>query len=205
MKINLVVIDDDSGLRKDPFFLVEIGEKFPDVVLSFFENSNEAISFIMEKMAISEKIVVLLDLGFPGNSSQGIDILKIIREKSFIIPVIIYTAANEDLMIAQDLINFKTTAFIRKNFSMADKLGILKTVIDFIDIDMANAIDEWIEANPEERRNTQFITTSDGKTFTLNELLNEIRQETPTGKYFANNLLKLTVDLIARNKEKIDG
>jgi DNA-binding NtrC family response regulator len=205
MKINLVVIDDDSGLKKDPFFRVEIVEKFPDVVLSFFEDSKDAIPFIVGKMAISEKIIVLLDLGFPGNSSQGTDILKIIREKSLIIPVIIYTAANEDLMIAQDLINLKTTAFIRKNFSMADKLGILKTVIDFLDIDMVTAIDEWIAANPKERRNTQFITTSDGKTFTLNELLNEIRQETPTGKYFANNLLKLTVDLIARNKEKING
>jgi DNA-binding NtrC family response regulator len=204
MKINLVVIDDDLKLNMDPFFRVEIPEKFPKVVLSFFEDPNEAISFIIKKIASFERIIVLLDLGFPSDLLPGTSILKIIREKSFIIPVIIYTAANEDLMIAQDLINLKTTAFIRKNFSLEEKNTILKKVIDFLDIDMANAIEEWIGASPVERRDMQFITTSDGKTFTLNELLNEIRQETPTGKYFANNLLKLTVDLIARNKEKIN-
>jgi DNA-binding NtrC family response regulator len=205
MKINLVVIDDDLTLERDPFFQVEIGENFPGVVLSFFEDSNKAVSFIMEKMALSEKIIVLLDLGFPNDSLQGISILKIIREKSFLIPVIIYTAANDDLMIAEKLINFKTTAFIRKSFSIAEKLDILKNVIDSLDINMANAIDEWIEANPKERRDTEFITTSDGKTFSLNELLKEIRHETSIGKYFASNLLKLTIDLIARNKEKLNG
>jgi DNA-binding NtrC family response regulator len=205
MKINLIVIDDDSNLKRDPFFLVEIVENFPEVILSFFEDSNEAISFIIEKMNASEKVIVLLDLGFPSSSLQGTSILKLIREKSFLIPVIIYTAANEDLSIAQDLINFKTTAFIRKSSSIAEKLDILKNVIDCLDINMANAIDEWIEANPMERRDAQFITTSDGKTFSLNELLKEIRQETSTGKYFTNNLLKLTIDLIARNKEKLNG
>ncbi|MDR1388956.1 MAG: response regulator [Treponema sp.] len=204
MKINLVVIDDDATLRRDPFFLVEIKECFSDIDVVFFEDSGNAISFIIEKMAVSEKTVILLDLGFPGNSLQGTGILKIIREKSLIIPVIIYTASNDDLIIAQELINLKTTAFIRKSFSTADKLKILKNVVDFLDIDIAGAIEEWIKSNSEERRNIQFITTSDGKTFTLNDLLNDIRKETLTGKRFANNLLKLTVDLISRNREKLN-
>jgi FixJ family two-component response regulator len=205
MKINLVVIDDDSTLKRDPFFLVEIGENIPESILSFFEDPNQAVSFIIEKMNVSEKIIVLLDLGFPSASLQGTSILKIIREKSFLIPVIIYTAANDDLMIAEELVNFKTTAFIRKSSSMAEKIDVLKNVIASLDINVANAIDEWIEANSKERRDAEFITTSDGKTFSLNELLKEIRHETPMGKYFASNLLKLTIDLIARNKEKLNG
>jgi DNA-binding NtrC family response regulator len=203
MKLNLIVIDDDVTLGQDPFFLVEIGEKFPGINISFFEDSNEAISVIKEKKAISEKLIVLLDLGFSNDQLQGTSILKVIREKSYIIPIIIYTAADEDLRVAQDLINYKATAFMRKTLSSKEKIDILGKVIDLLDINIANAIDEWIEANPIERRNAQFITTSDGKTFTLNELLNEIRQESPTGKQFANNLLKLTVDLVARNKEKL--
>jgi FixJ family two-component response regulator len=205
MKINLVIIDDDSTLKRDPFFLVEIVENIPEAILSFFEDSDQAIAFIIERMNVSEKIIVLLDLGFPSTSLQGTSILKIIREKSFLIPVIIYTAANDDLMIAEELINFKTTAFIRKSSSMAEKIDVLKNVIDSLGINVANAIDEWIEANPKERRDIEFITTSDGKTFSLNELLKEIRHETPMGKYFASNLLKLTIDLIARNKEKLNA
>jgi hypothetical protein len=65
------------------------------------------------------------------------------------------------------------------------------------------AIDEWVESNPDERRNIPYIATSDGKSYTLNEILDEIRHETTVGKEFTNNLLKLTVDLVSRNKEKL--
>jgi CheY-like chemotaxis protein len=202
MKINLIVIDDDKEFQNEPFF-IDVRENFPDMDIYFFENSETAIPFINEKINSTEKIIILLDLMFPESSQQGTDILKIIREKSFLIPVMVLTAADDDLKVTEDLINYKTTAFVRKTLSISERIDILKSIVEFLNSDIPSAIDEWIGSNPEERRNMPYIATSDGKSYTLNEILKEIRQETIIGKEFTNNLLKLTVDLVSRNKEKL--
>jgi DNA-binding NtrC family response regulator len=204
MKVNLVVIDDDPRFRDEPFF-VDVKEVFPNFDIKFFENSEKVISYIAEKISATEKIIVLLDLGFPRNSKQGTEILKKIREESYLIPVIILTAADENLNVSEELINYKATAFLRKDLQTLKKIDILKRVVDYFNLDIPSAIDDWIESNPEKRRNLPFISTSDGKTYTLNEILNEIRRETIVGREFSNNLLKLTVDLVSRNKEKLHG
>jgi len=204
MKINLIVIDDDVEFSREPFF-VEVAEVFPDMNVIFFENPKEAIPSINKTLEAAEKVIVLLDLGFPNNTQQGTEILRVIREKSYLIPVIIFTAADDDLKVAENLINYKATAFVRKTFSISDKINILKNIVDYLNLDLPGAIDEWIESSPNERRNIQFIATSDGKSYTLNQILNEIRRESIVGKEFSNNILKLTVDLISRNKENLNG
>lgn len=203
MKINLIVID-DVELSRDPFFM-EVAEVFPDMNIIFFQSSKEAIPSIISKLEAAEKVIVLLDLGFPNDTLQGTEILRIIREKSYLIPVIIFTAADDELKAAEDLINYKATAFIRKTLSYSERIDILKSIVDYLNLDLPSAIDEWIASNPNERRNIPFIVTSDGKSYTLNEILNEVRRETNAGKEFTNNLLKLTVDLVSRNKENLHG
>jgi DNA-binding NtrC family response regulator len=204
MKTNLIVIDDDSEFKREPFF-VEVAEAFPGIVIFFFENPEEAIPCINSKLEAAEKVIVLLDLGFANDTLQGTEILKIIRQKSYLIPVIILTAADDDLKVAEELVNYKATAFMRKTFSLLDKMSILRNIVDYLNLDLPGAIEEWIETNPNERRNIQYIATSNGKSYTLNEILSEIRRETSIGKDFANKLIKLTVDLVSRSKEKLDG
>jgi len=195
---------DDVELSRDPFFM-EVAEVFPDMNIIFFQSSKEAIPSIISKLEAAEKVIVLLDLGFPNDTLQGTEILRIIREKSYLIPVIIFTAADDELKAAEDLINYKATAFIRKTLSYSERIDILKSIVDYLNLDLPSAIDEWIASNPNERRNIPFIVTSDGKSYTLNEILNEVRRETNAGKEFTNNLLKLTVDLVSRNKENLHG
>jgi len=202
MKVNLIVIDDDKELYREPFFVI-VSETFPDMDISFYTSSEQAIPCIHEKINSSEKLIVLLDLGFPKNTLQGGEILKLIREKSYLIPVIVFTAADDDLRITEDLVNYRATAFIRKTLSISERIEILKKTIDYFNTDLPSAIDEWVESNPDERRNVPYIATSDGKSYTLNEILDEVRHETMVGKEFANNLLKLTVDLVSRNKERL--
>ena len=203
MKTNLIVIDDDSEFKREPFF-VEVAEAFPGMVIFFFENPKEAIPCINNKLEAAEKVIVLLDLGFANDTLQGTEILRIIRQKSYLIPVIILTAADDDLKVAEELVNYKATAFMRKTFSLLDKISILRSIVDYLNLDLPSAIDEWIETNPNERRKIQYIATSNGKSYTLNEILNEIRRETSIGKDFANKLIKLTVDLVSRNKENLN-
>jgi DNA-binding NarL/FixJ family response regulator len=121
MKINLIVIDDDRELCQEPFFEI-VRESFPDIDISFHMNSEQAIPYINKKMSSSEKVIILLDLGFPKNIPQGTEILKLIRAKSYLIPVIIFTAADDDLRITEDLVNYRATAFVRKTLSISEMI-----------------------------------------------------------------------------------
>ena len=47
------------------------------------------------------------------------------------------------------------------------------------------------------------MVSSSGESYTLEEVLKEIRLQTDFGKEITKNINKLTIDLLMRNKEKL--
>jgi hypothetical protein len=65
-----------------------------------------------------------------------------------------------------------------------------------------NALIDWIESHSEKERSMPYILSAKGS-FSLEEISKEIKDETEKGVEFVNNIVCLTVDLLARGKEQL--
>ena len=197
----IVIIDDDMALdNPDSGLMIELNMNFETI--QFFYKQEDGLEYITNNL--DKRIIVLLDLGFPSGTPNGHAILESIREVSFLIPVLIWSGVDEDKESFADLINNRAYAFLNKNASTEEIISKLKEAYNYADNDVSIALEEWILSHSEEQKEKPFILTVDGKQLSLNELLNEIRMQSSTGKYFSRNLSKLTIDLLTRNKEKLD-
>ena len=65
-----------------------------------------------------------------------------------------------------------------------------------------NTIEDWIISNESDKDKPIYFTSS-GESYTLNEILKEIRLQTPIGKEFSSKLNSLTIDLLLRKRENL--
>jgi DNA-binding NtrC family response regulator len=197
----IVIIDDDKALNNpDSGLMIELNMNFESI--RFFYNQEDGLEFIENNL--DKRLIVLLDLGFPSGTPSGHEILESIREVSFLIPVLIWSGVDEDKESFADLINNRAYAFLNKNASTEEIIEKLKEAYNYADNDISIALEEWINAHSDEQKQKPYLLNVDGRQLSLYELLNEIRMQSNTGKYFSKNLAKLTIDLLTRNKEKLD-
>lgn len=198
-KTKVVVIDDDPKVQKDPF-IFEAAELFENVIV--FDGPNEGLEFIRNNL--SERMIIILDIAFPDLLPNGHKILEFIRNLSFLIPVIIWSARDEAKEEFADFIKNRAFSFLKKTVSSEEIIAEIKSAEESINSNIDVALEEWINAHSEEQKNQPYLVTVDGMHLSLNDILDEIRKQTPTGKQFSKSLSKLTIDLISRNKEKLD-
>lgn len=201
LNATIVIIDDDRTLEETSIGLfLELRMSFDSVKV--FLKQNDALNFISSNL--NKRIIVLLDLDFSANPPDGNIVLELIRDISRLVPVIIWSGADEDKEVFADLINNQAFGFLDKNASSEEIITKLTEAYNHISNNIDVALEEWINAHSEEQMNQPYMVTVDGKQLTLKDLLDEIRKQTPTGKQFSKSLSKLTIDLISRNKEKLN-
>lgn len=201
--MTLIFIDDMKSLQDDPLS-VEITESLSGLSQKYFLNGTDALVFFTDQLNHGEPCIIMLDMSFPSDQMSGHEILKKIRIISKNTPVIIFTGADNSSAEIADLINLGTFYFIDKQASTEKIIEIIKKAIFYYQTNITAALNEWISANPPERRNNQYFTTVDGKQWTMEQIRDEIQKETEQGKQLELNIMKLAVDLIARNKERIN-
>lgn len=198
MNVTVVVIDDDRRIQEDAL-MDEVKDAFADV--RYFDDSNAGLAFIESN--IGQKMIVLLDLSFAHNMPDGHQVLERIRSLSSLIPVIIWSGRDEDKETFADLIENRAFAFVKKSTSSEELMKVVRSAYDFMQTDINVVIETWITEHPKEAMEKPFLTSSDGKSYTLSDVLREIRLQTPMGVDVAKNINKLTIDLLMRNKEKL--
>lgn len=202
LNASILIIDDDVTLKKSNIgFFTELEMNFQSVEVK--ENLSDGIQYIKELFE-KERIIVLLDISFPSNSADGHDILEAIREISFLIPVVILSAVDEHKENFSDLINNRAFAFLSKSLSTEKIISKLKEAYEYSANDVSIALEEWILIHSEDEKEKPYMVTVSGKQLSLNDILKEVRLQTEVGQNFAKNLNKLTIDLLSRNKEKLN-
>ena len=198
-KTTILVVEDDRTLQNNAF-VIEVRTVFEDII--FKENANDALSFV--KGNLETKIIILLDLAFPANQMQGIKFLEKLRTLSKLIPVVVWSGkdsiADTDY---QKMINDSTFAFLSKSASSEEIIESLCKADDYLNSQIDTAVESWFENHTEEEKNKPFLTTADENSYSMNDLLKEIRMQTAFGQSIALDINKLTLDLLFRNKEKL--
>jgi DNA-binding NtrC family response regulator len=198
-KTTILVIEDDRTQQSNAFVL-EVKTVFENII--FKETANDALTFVKDNL--ETKIIILLDLAFPANQMQGIKFLEELRNLSKLIPVIVWSGKDRIADTEyQKLINDTTFAFLSKSASSEDIVKSLCNADDYLNSQIDTAVEKWLENHTEEEKNKPFLKSADGQNYSMNDLLKEIRTQTPFGQSITLDINKLTLDLLFRNKEKI--
>lgn len=199
--MNLLIIDDNFDADDPAVKMTTI--KFPDIEPLIYKTGKDFFEALKKEPTILFQSIIILDLSFGSGQMQGIDILKEIRKISKLVPVIVFTGADEPSRLIPDFINLDTNAYITKTASSAEFVEKVRQCVEMLQNNVASALTEWLEAHPDSEKKKSFIYTVDGKNYSLNQIAEELRLNSNVGMQFTNRLLKLTVDLISRNKERL--
>jgi DNA-binding NtrC family response regulator len=193
-KTRVYIIDDE--LKNNHPIRVKLEQAFSDVKL--FRKASDAITAIKE--SLGDKIILLLDLKLSGGES-GYRTLATLRDLSFQIPVIIWTGLDEKTSEFFSLINLKTYAIRDKVESIDNMVELVKRADADITYSLSNALERWIMAQPGNHDDI-FAVSTGGESYSLNQMLNEVRKDTPKGKEFTQDLVNLTIELMEKENHE---
>lgn len=201
MNIKILFLDDDQKLKEDSISW-ELKDKFGEDNVIHITSASEGLGFI--KNNLESNLIVLLDIQFPKNEMDGHQLLSEIKDISQLIPVILFSGVDENDESFSDFINNHAFGFISKTATSEEILTKIDEAVSHLKSSLDNTIEDWIIAKEEDKDKPVYFT-ADGKSYSLNQILTEIRNQTEVGKAFSQRLNQLTIDLLLRNKERLDG
>lgn len=190
----IFIVDDE--LKSNHALIVKLGQYFEEVLL--FKKAADAISKV--KDCLGTRIIMILDMRLSGGET-GSRALASLRELSYQIPVIIWTAVDEKTMEFFDLINFKAYAIRDKDESTEKLVALVQQADADMNYALSNALERWIMAQPGDHDEIYAVATN-GETVSLNQMLDEVRKDTPKGKEFTQDLVNLTIELMKKEEKK---
>lgn len=190
----IFIVDDE--LKSNHPLIVKLGQFFLEVRL--FKKSSDAMTQVAD--SLGSRIILILDLRLSGGET-GRTSLAALRELSYQIPVIVWTAVDEKSEEFFDLINLKTYAIRDKAESIENMVKLVQDADADINYALSNALERWIMAQPS-NHNEVFAVATNGESYSLNDMLNEVRKDTAKGREFTQDLVNLTIELIEKEEKK---
>lgn len=190
----IYIVDDE--LKSNHPLIVKLGQFFSEVHL--FKKSSDAMAQVAE--SLGSRIIMILDLRLSGGET-GQASLAALRELSYQIPVIVWTAVDEKSEEFFDLINLKTYAIRDKAESIENMVKLVQEADGDINYALSNALERWIMAQPGDH-NEIFAVATNRESYSLNDMLNEVRKDTAKGREFTQDLVNLTIELMEKEEKK---
>ncbi len=203
-KLKILIIDDN--ISESSPLIVHLKISFKDAEIILKRKASEGLQYVLDNL--NSKIIVLLDYDLGRGEMNGTEILSKIREKSSLVYIIIVTAKMVESIPQKDLmtyINKDAMAFADKTISLEEKVQLVKNAIHSLDVRVDCMLEEWILNKPESEIKKPYLTTTTGETYTLSDVLSEIRQSSDFGKKMERNILLLAIDLLTRQKKQLDN
>lgn len=188
------IVDDE--LKSNHPLIVKLGQYFSEVRL--FKKSSDAMVQVAE--CLGNRIIMILDLRLSGGET-GKASLAALRELSYQIPVIVWTAVDEKSEEFFDLINLKTYAIRDKAESIENMVKLVQAADADINYALSNALERWIMAQPGNHDDV-FAVATNGESYSLNDMLSEVRKDTAKGREFTQDLVNLTIELMEKEEKK---
>jgi DNA-binding NarL/FixJ family response regulator len=201
--IKVIVIDD--LMPENTPLMVILRETYQNENVLMFQESKEGLDYVISHL--SDKMIVILDLGFGNGQMQGIDVFEKITDKTELVHVIVLTSQELGQISKTDLqkmINNDAMALVDRTEGYKKVLEYVAKAAHQLETRVDSVIERWITRHSDEEREQPYMATRSGKRYSLNDVLQEIRHQTEFGKEMEKKILYLTIDLLTREKEAID-
>lgn len=198
-----IVIIDDSFDMCDPL-VIELREHFSGANVTVINNPDEGLKFVLANL--SKKIIVLLDYNFKTGQPKGHDILLKIREVTSLVYVIIMTAKQFSTIPHSELVDFVNNdalAVVQNTVDTAEIIKLVSKADQQLSVRIDCILEQWISNHSESKQNEPYLTTTTGETYTLKDILKEIRKQSAFGQKMERNIMLLAVDLLTRGKKQV--
>ena len=192
---HIVIIDDE--LLPDAPSIFELKKKYGQDNIHLFNDSQEGLIYLLTHL--EQRLIVLLDIRMP--EKDGHKILQELRNKTKLVPVVIWSAFDGKCEDFTDFIENHAFDFIPKGRDPDEIISVLEKIRLATSTNIDIAIEQWLEK--QDNKDATMLVSKSGKSYTANQLIDEIRKQTDEGKHLANNINKLAIDLLFRGKEKI--
>ncbi len=198
--IYIIVIDDN--MSEDEPLVVELREKYDNVKV--FRKASEGLKFVLGNL--EKKLIVLVDIHLGLHEPDGFKIIRDIRKQTSLVHVIVMTANIQQVKSKElaELVNLHAFAFLDNTEDYSSTIDIIDSAAHSLEIQVDSVIEEWISKHSPTEREKPYLSTKEGKVYTLNDVLKEIRHQTEFGKKMQKNIMLLTIDLLARGKKQVD-
>ena len=194
--MKLIIDDNPKEHIKDNLRL-----EFPNATIEEYTSAKKGAEYIFQNL--DKKRIVFLDYKFGANDWQGLDVLKKIRNKTSLLYIILMTAEivnikREELI---ELISDDGVSLISCDEDYEVYIKLVEKYLSFMDAKLDCVLEQWIINHPLDKDKTYIIEGN--KHYSLNDILCEIRNQTPFGKEVEKKMLSLTVHLLTQSKEDI--
>ncbi len=199
---NIVIIDDNIKDADSEPLVGRLEDKYGPENVRVFQNVIDGINFINSNL--SSRIIVLLDIMF-GNKPEGLTVFETIANRTSLVYFIVMTGNFESVNQGDlvNLVNKHAWYLIKRDASSRAFLDIIDRANSSMNIRIDGALEEWILRHSDDDRRKPYIKNRSGKSYNLNDLLQEIRLGSDIGNEFAYGIINLAIDLLSRDKAKI--
>lgn len=179
----IVIIDDNMHKGLSEPFVHTIAKLNPDAEIFVFIDPEKGFQFVMENL--QSKLIVFLDCKFEESSLQGIDILRKIRATTALVYIVMMSANkisgfNDSTLI--NLINEDLIYFFDRSLDADATSNIIDKVKLLWEVRFDCVLENWINRHSEDAEKIVYI--ENGKSFTWQNILMELRNQTAIGKSF---------------------
>jgi hypothetical protein len=201
----IITIDDDLRFKERPLF-EELVELYGEENVIWQETPEEGLAYIKENL--TKRTIVILDYDFGTKKANGLTWLKPLQETSSLIYIILYTSHEVDVIDQKDLkdcINNHLMALVDKAtdgyeivlLEVEKAIGYLNNRIDCI-------LEEWILRHEFFTREKAYLKDENGNLLSMNDVLNNIRQDTDLGRKMSSNIISTAISLLQKDIDKLD-
>lgn len=191
-----IILLDDNLPEKDPL-IVELSLIYETVKL--FKHSQDGLDYILENL--QKELIIILDINFANGEKNGHQILTEIRQQNKLIPVIIWSAKDGSSDDFTDFINNHALYYVKQTESTDEIIRRVQDAYHHLQLDIATAIENWLSV--QDNKDQVISIDASGKEYSANDLITEIRMQTPEGRKIEEGIIQLTIDLLFRKKETI--
>lgn len=199
----IVLIDDDVS---DETPLIDyLRTAYGEQKVLLFKEPDAGVKFIEENL--SERIIVLLDIMF-NDKPLGFELFERILEKSALVCCIIMTGTlGSNSLAANDLvrlINGHAWYIIKRDAPIAKIKSVIKDAEAHLSLRVDGALEEWVLRQPLENQQKPFLKSSDGKVYTLLDILRAVRTgDDEIGARLTKSILSTAIEILSRDKSRI--
>ena len=169
-----------------------------------FQNPDKGLEYVLENL--NNKMIVFIDWNFSGHHKKGIDLLKEIRKKTSLLYIVMMSAnqLRSDIPLDSiiEMMNEENFFYLdRSNDDFESVVTIIDKIRNHWSTKFDCVLEQWLIRHPEDNNKEAFSEASTGKTYTWEDILVELRNQTSVGKSFEQKLNEYYIYQLNRSKK----